>query len=45
MPEKIMLSLTSEKHPIDIRYTTDGSEPTVSSKLYKKPFAVKTPYC
>ena len=27
--------------PIDIRYTTDGSEPTVSSKLYKKPFAVK----
>ena len=39
--KKIMLSLTSEKHPIDIRYTTDGSEPTVSSKLYKKPFAVK----
>ena len=39
--KKIMLSLTSEKHPIDIRYTTDGSEPTASSKLYKKPFAVK----
>ena len=39
--KRIMLSLTSEKHPIDIRYTTDGSEPTASSKLYKKPFAVK----
>lgn len=37
--KRIMLSLTSEKHPIDIRYTTDGSEPTASSKLYKKPFA------
>ena len=39
--KRIMLSLTSEKYPIDIRYTTDGSEPTASSKLYKKPFAVK----
>ena len=28
--KRIMLSLTSEKHPIDIRYTTDGSEPTGS---------------
>ena len=39
--KRIMLSLTSEKYPIDIRYTMDGSEPTASSKLYKKPFIVK----
>lgn len=39
--KRIILSLTSEKHPIDIRYTMDGSEPTSSSRLYKKPFIIK----
>ena len=36
----ITLSLTSEKDPIDIRYTLDGSEPTLSSPLYVEPFIV-----
>ena len=36
----ITLSLTSEKDPIDIRYTLDGSEPTISSPLYVEPFIV-----
>ncbi len=39
--KRIRLSLTSEKHPIDIRYTTDGSEPALTSPLYKRPFVVK----
>lgn len=39
--KRILLSLTSEKYPIDIRYTLDGSEPTTTSKLYKKPFVIK----
>ena len=37
----IRLSLTSERYPIDIRYTTDGSEPTAASALYGEPFVVK----
>lgn len=37
----IVLTLTSEKDPIDIRYTTDGSEPTLSSPLYREPFIVR----
>ena len=39
--KQILLTLTSEKYPIDIRYTTDGSEPTASSPLYQEPFVVK----
>ncbi|MDE6160459.1 MAG: family 20 glycosylhydrolase [Muribaculaceae bacterium] len=37
----IVLELTSEKDPIYIRYTTDGSEPTAASPLYVQPFIVK----
>lgn len=36
----ITLSLTSEKDPIDIRYTLDGTEPTEISPLYTEPFVV-----
>ena len=36
----IILELTSEKDPIDIRYTLDGSEPDASSPLYSTPFEV-----
>lgn len=36
----IHLSLTSERYPIDIRYTTDGTEPTPASPLYTQPFTV-----
>lgn len=36
----IILSLTSEKDPIDIRYTTDGTEPNAASPLYREPFTV-----
>lgn len=34
------VSLSSESKTVSIRYTTDGSEPTASSTLYEKPFAL-----
>lgn len=37
----IILELTSEKDPVDIRYTLDGSEPDASSALYSAPFEVR----
>ena len=37
----IALELTSEKDPIDIRYTVDGTEPTAASPLYTQPFIVE----
>lgn len=39
--KQILLTLTSERHPIDIRYTTDGSKPTIDSHLYTRPIVVK----
>lgn len=38
--EALMVSLSTEKAPAEIRYTTDHSTPTSQSFLYKKPFAV-----
>ena len=34
--------LSSEQFNPDIRYTTDGSEPTATSKKYVKPFKIKS---
>ncbi len=39
--DHIMLSLHSERVPIEIRYTTDGSEPTLNSPLYTNSIRVK----
>lgn len=36
----IEVTLLSERTPVDIRYTLDGSEPTAHSKRYKKAIAV-----
>ena len=36
----IIVDLSTEKAPAEIRYTTDNSNPTVGSYLYKEPFAV-----
>ena len=38
--EAIVISLSAEKAPAEIRYTTDKSNPTRESFLYKEPFAV-----
>ena len=35
--ESISVTLTPGKNGLDIRYTTDGSEPTLSSPIYSKP--------
>ncbi|TAJ11791.1 DUF4981 domain-containing protein [Marinilabiliaceae bacterium JC017] len=35
-----LVSLVAEDELADIRYTTDGSEPTMKSAVYKKPFAI-----
>lgn len=37
----IELSFRCDKMPVDIRYTTDGSEPTKESELYSSPISVK----
>lgn len=39
--KEIEVVLDAEKYPAEIRYTTDGSVPTVSSTLYKGPIIVK----
>ena len=38
--DAIMITLSSEKAPAEIRYTTDNSNPTRESFLFKKTFAV-----
>jgi hexosaminidase len=38
----IMVSLTSEQPSVEIRYTTDGSDPSVSSRLYEKPLPISS---
>ena len=35
-----LVTLSTEQHQPEIRYTTDGSEPVISSSLYKEPFVV-----
>lgn len=37
----IRLSLTSERMPVHIRYTTDGTEPSATSLLYEEPLVVR----
>lgn len=37
---KIFFNLTSANQPENIRYTTDGSEPTLQSNVYSKPIEV-----
>lgn len=37
---RILVSLSSERMPAEIRYTTDGSEPTQNSTLYTGPIYV-----
>jgi len=35
-----LVTLSTEQHQPEIRYTTDGSEPIISSQLYKEPFII-----
>lgn len=37
----IAVQLSSETYPVDIRYTTDGSQPNAHSTLYESPIYVK----
>ena len=39
--EEIRLTLDTEKYPAEIRYTTDGTEPTAGSAVYERPVVVK----
>ena len=39
--KEILVTLDAEKYPAEIRYTTDGTQPTAQSALYKKPIEVK----
>ena len=39
--ESIDVTLSSERYPVDIRYTIDGTLPTISSMLYEKSIEVK----
>src|SRR5690606_19122970 len=38
-----MIALDCPAADVEIRYTLDGTEPTVCSPLYSKPFAVRYP--
>ena len=37
---RFFFNLTSANQPENIRYTTDGSEPTLQSNVYSKPIEV-----
>ena len=39
--QSIDVKLTAERHPVEIRYTVDGTQPTAQSMLYDKPIVVK----
>lgn len=39
--QQIEVTLDAEKYPVEIRYTTDGTEPTAQSSLYTQPIIVK----
>ncbi|MEG1748801.1 MAG: family 20 glycosylhydrolase [Tannerellaceae bacterium] len=39
--QRIEVQLDAEKYPAEIHYTTDGTEPTASSSLYKGSISVK----
>lgn len=40
---KVQVSLSNQSGYADMRYTTDGSEPTAASKQYAAPFELKLP--
>lgn len=39
--KEIVISLSCDRIPSEIRYTTDGTDPEISSLLYKEPITVK----
>ncbi len=39
--KQIVVTLDPEAYPVELRYTTDGTIPTTSSKLYESPIVVK----
>ena len=43
--KQLEISLKCEKLNMEIRYTTDGSAPTINSHLYKNPIIVKDSAC
>ena len=38
-----LVTLECEKYPSEVRYTTDGTDPTSESPLYRSPIAVEAP--
>lgn len=39
--KSIDVSLSSELYPVEIRYTTDGTNPDINSALYREPVSIK----
>ena len=39
--KKALVTLDTEKYPLEVRFTLDGTDPTPESPLYRKPFKVK----
>ncbi|SHF27739.1 hexosaminidase [Bacteroides faecichinchillae] len=39
--EEVEVTLDAEKVPVEIHYTTDGSEPCIHSAIYEQPFILK----
>jgi alpha-L-fucosidase len=40
--DKLNINIASERQNVQIRYTLDGREPTIESKVYTKPFSINT---